>query len=425
MFPETQQLGDITKLDGAEMPIVDIICAGSSCQDLSVSGKREGLAGERSGLFVNAIQIFHDMRKRTGFASPRFFVWENVTGAFSSNHGRDFLAVLESIGQASIPMPQSGRWANAGMVRLEACDIAWRVLDAQYWGVPQSRKRIFLVADFATYGRRAGEILFEPESVRGHSPSEQGLQTKPSSGLATDAPETGGVVSYFSQQRFGVYRADDTSACLAHRDYKGTRDLIVGAVAARDYKGVGSQYVSEGKCQVQGDRVRRLTPLECERLQGLPDNWTAGGSDVERLKAIGDCTQNMDWTTFKDYFQKANEELDEFKEVALLHFTLKDDVRDAKTYFETFRNDEEVQHLMHRMAEEAADVCTVLASLLEACGIGYELRMEEQAHVNRHNHERGPKISHPKGNCLCHTIKLEIIIGNSSRNCSLMTSRSL
>ena len=101
------------------------------------------------------------------------------------------------------------------------------------------------------------------------------------------------------------------------------------------------------------------------------------------------CTQNMDWTTFKDYFQKANEELDEFKEVALQHFTLKDDVRDAKTYFETFRNDEEVQHLMHRMAEEAADVCTVLASLLEACGIGYELRMEEQAHVNRHNHERG------------------------------------
>ena len=175
-FPDTIQLGDVTKIDGAAIQPVDIICAGSPCQDLSVAGKRAGLAGERSGLFVRAVDIVRQMRRATDGEKPRFFVWENVPGAFSSNHRRDFQAVLEEIGQAEVPMPKSGRWADAGLVRTHTCDIAWRVLDAQYWGVPQRRKRIFLVADFAEAGRRAAEILFEPESVPRDSSAGKGAR---------------------------------------------------------------------------------------------------------------------------------------------------------------------------------------------------------------------------------------------------------
>ena len=159
-FPDTKQLGDITKINIDELEPVDIICAGSPCQDLSVAGKREGLAGERSGLFRTAVELVHRLRDRTGL--PRYFVWENVPGAFSSNKGFDFKAVLEEISQTEIPMPRDNKWAEAGLLEWGGCcQLAWRTLDAQYWGVPQRRKRIFLVADFATSGRCAGEILFE------------------------------------------------------------------------------------------------------------------------------------------------------------------------------------------------------------------------------------------------------------------------
>lgn len=166
-FPDVIQLGDITKIDGAMIPPVDIICAGSPCQDLSVAGKRKGLKGERSGLFKNAIEIVRRMRMSTGGRQPRFFIWENVPGAFSSNKGFDFRAVLEEIGQSKIPMPSNGKWANAGMAELPECQIAWRVIDAQHH-LPQRRKRIFLVADFGTGKRCAGEILFDPKSVYGN-----------------------------------------------------------------------------------------------------------------------------------------------------------------------------------------------------------------------------------------------------------------
>ena len=164
-FPNTLQLGDITKLDGAALPPVDIICAGSPCQDLSVAGKRKGLEGERSGLFRKAIDIVSGMREATNGEYPKFFIWENVPGAFSSNKGADFQAVLEEIAKSEIPMPAGGRWATAGMVRSRRCDVAWRVLDAQYWGVPQRRKRIFLIADFRNQQYRNTAVLFEPESV--------------------------------------------------------------------------------------------------------------------------------------------------------------------------------------------------------------------------------------------------------------------
>ena len=164
-FPDTIQLGDVTKINGAEIPPVDIICAGSPCQDLSIAGKRAGLEGERSNLFYHAMRIVREMREKTNGVYPKFFVWENVLGAFTSNSRRDFKAVLEEIGQTDIPMPASGRWARAGMVRSKDCGIAWRTLDAQFWGVPQHRERIFLIAGFGKWGGDV-QVLFEPESMR-------------------------------------------------------------------------------------------------------------------------------------------------------------------------------------------------------------------------------------------------------------------
>lgn len=165
-----KHLGDITKIHGCAVPIADCVIGGSPCQDLSVAGKREGLAGARSGLFMEQIRIVKEMRYadqcsgRTGqFILPRYMVWENVPGAFSSNKGEDFRAVLEETARvadanAAIPRPPK-KWANAGCIMGDGWSIAWHVLDAQFWGVPQRRRRIALVADFGGY--TAPEILFE------------------------------------------------------------------------------------------------------------------------------------------------------------------------------------------------------------------------------------------------------------------------
>lgn len=163
-FPDMLHLGSVTDINGADIPPVDIITFGSPCQDLSVAGQRAGLDGERSGLFSEAVRIIYEMRKATNGRYPTYAVWENVPGAFSSNKGRDFRTVLEEITKTDIPMPRSGRWASAGVVRGGAVCAAWRVLDAQYWGVPQRRKRIFLIASFGNDS--AEEILFKPDSVR-------------------------------------------------------------------------------------------------------------------------------------------------------------------------------------------------------------------------------------------------------------------
>ena len=168
-FPNMKHLGDVTKVNGADIEPVDIITFGSPCQDLSVAGKRAGLDGERSGLFMEAIRIIKEMRDATANEFPRFGVWENVPGAFSSAKGEDFRAVLEAFcqvkdGNASIPRPPKGKWADAGEIVGDGYSVAWRVLDAQFWGVPQRRRRIFLVADFR--GERAGEILFKREGLR-------------------------------------------------------------------------------------------------------------------------------------------------------------------------------------------------------------------------------------------------------------------
>lgn len=167
-------LGDITKMSGYTIPPVDVITFGSPCQDLSIAGKRAGMAGERSGLFSEAVRIIREMRYATFGAYPKYAVWENVPGAFSSNKGEDFHAVLQSLCRvidpdAVIPRPTDARgikWPRAGAVLADHYSLAWRTMDAQHWGVPQRRLRISLVLDLT--GGRAGEILFDPESLRGH-----------------------------------------------------------------------------------------------------------------------------------------------------------------------------------------------------------------------------------------------------------------
>jgi DNA (cytosine-5)-methyltransferase 1 len=175
-IPQMKHYGDINKLNGADLPPVDIITFGSPCTDMSVAGRRAGLDGEQSVLFYEAIRIVKEMRCKTNGKYPRFAVWENVPGAFSSNKGEDFRCVLESICRVkdeTISVPKADKWRPAGNVVGDGFSIAWRVLDAQYWGVPQRRKRIFLVADFA--GGSAKEILFKSESLPGYP--EEGFRT--------------------------------------------------------------------------------------------------------------------------------------------------------------------------------------------------------------------------------------------------------
>ncbi|WP_298594795.1 DNA cytosine methyltransferase [uncultured Mitsuokella sp.] len=337
-FPDVKQLGDITQINPDEIEPVDIICAGSPCQDLSIAGKRKGLNGERSGLFRTAVDLVRRMRERTAGKYPRFFVWENVPGAFSSNQGMDFQAVLEEIGESEIPMPQGNRWAPAGLVQFPGVEIAWRVLDAQYWGVPQRRRRIFLVADFAADGRCAGEILFESEGVQGDTAKGEGERKGTAGGTAgcaqiaiydmTHADEAmrpvkdGIVPTLNARMGTGGNQAPVAhSYCIAGNTIgrklqnggngKGVlaetaytlntidRHAVAEIYGMKSYSEyachkVAALRASGGACgggsenlALSASVVRRLTPTECERLQGLPDGYTEGGSDTARYKALG------------------------------------------------------------------------------------------------------------------------------------------
>lgn len=199
-FPDMLHVGDITQLNGATLPPVDIICGGSPCQDLSVAGARAGLAGARSGLFMEQIRVVKEMRAederrgRTAYAiRPRYMVWENVPGAFSSGEpkGEDFRIVLEEICRIKsdtvhVPRPYPWPWQSAGGIVLgDTFSLAWRVMDAQYWGVAQRRRRIFLVADFG--GITAPQILFKPESLPGYPAASLGA------GQGAAAPAQRGV----------------------------------------------------------------------------------------------------------------------------------------------------------------------------------------------------------------------------------------
>lgn len=210
-------LGDITKINGAVAPIVDCVIGGSPCQDLSIAGKRAGLAGERSGLYMEQIRIIKEMREhdrangRTGeFIRPRYMVWENVPGAFSSNNGKDFAAVLEEAVKIAepeappVPVPEKG-WSTSGCLMGDGWSVAWRVLDAQFWGVPQRRRRIALIADFG--GHTAPEILFVRKGVSGNIKPGSTAGERPA---GSTKESTGSPV--WCLQGNGIDRAD-TAGC--------------------------------------------------------------------------------------------------------------------------------------------------------------------------------------------------------------------
>ncbi len=214
-LPFMKHYGDISQMDGGKIEPVDIITFGSPCTDMSVAGRRAGLEGQQSVLFYQAIRIIKEMRCATNGKYPRYIVWENVPGAFSSNGGEDFKAVLEAvIGVAEpdtqVPMPEKNRWPYADCYMGDGWSVAYRVLDAQFWGVPQRRKRIYLVADFA--GGRAFDILFKSEGLSGYS-AESFRSWQRTAGSAADRTGTASLcLNDQGGQRMDV--TDDVTATL-------------------------------------------------------------------------------------------------------------------------------------------------------------------------------------------------------------------
>ncbi|MBE5825280.1 MAG: DNA (cytosine-5-)-methyltransferase [Butyrivibrio sp.] len=216
-LPSVTHFGDISKINGAEIPPVDIITFGSPCQDMSIAGRREGLDGERSGLFYQAIRIIKEMREATNGKYPRYAVWENVKGAFSSNKGEDFRQVLEEflhVTEPDISVPRCEKWKNAGCILGESSSVAWRLFDAQFWGVPQRRERIYAVADFTD--TRAGDILFVSEGLSGYSAEGFRSWQRAANGLKEGFGETGclclndqgGAVMGVSEDKTATLRAE-------------------------------------------------------------------------------------------------------------------------------------------------------------------------------------------------------------------------
>ena len=197
-LPFMKHYGDISQMDGGKIEPVDIICFGSPCTDMSVAGRRAGLEGQQSVLFYQAIRIIKEMRCATNGKYPRWICWENVPGAFSSNAGQDFKAVLEAVigivePDTEVPMPEKNRWPYADCYMGDGWSIAYRTLDSQYWGVPQRRKRIYLVGDLA--GQCAADVLFKSEGLSGYS--AEGFRTwQRTAGSFTHCPGATGFDGY-------------------------------------------------------------------------------------------------------------------------------------------------------------------------------------------------------------------------------------
>lgn len=311
-FPKMKHLGDVSKVKGGEIEPVDIITFGSPCQDILIAGKRAGLKhadmGDdettRSGLFLEAIRIIKEMREATNGVYPRYAIWENVPGAFSSNRGEDFRTVLEEFirvkeKDAVMPaVPQAG-WAYADCISGDGWSIAYRVFDAQYWGVPQRRRRIYLVADFR--GECAQEILFKRESLRGYFEAGR----TPWQGIAADAQkisvctdgksptlraEAHGNAPYVINKKTLVYdtrgNGDGETVPTITGDHNNRiTDYTALCCEAVVYDGANITSPLNKTNPQAGDPchtistdsrnyiVRRLTPTECARLQGFPDWW--------------------------------------------------------------------------------------------------------------------------------------------------------
>ena len=254
-FPQMKHLGSVLDVNGAEVEPVDIITFGSPCQDLSVAGKQAGLhKGERSNLFFEAIRIIKEMREATNGKYPRIAVWENVPGAYSSNKGEDFRAVLEAFcniadDTVSIPEPPKGKWLNAGQVVGEGYSVAWRTFDAQYWGVPQRRKRIYLIADFGS--ERAGEILFEQEGVRGDT-AESGKAGESAAGDAQGGAGRGCAYGLTTKGNGDAFIAEERHMALS----------CGGGQAGQGYPAIIYSATQQGGTAMEG------TPADAEGSAG-------------------------------------------------------------------------------------------------------------------------------------------------------------
>ena len=264
-FPDMEHFGDVSKIDGARVPEVDVITFGSPCQDLSVAGHGKGLTGSRSGLFFEAIRIIKQMRTASCGRYPRFAVWENVPGALYSNKGADFFEVLGQIvsvasEETASGLPRPGKWSQAGAIVDQGFSLAWRVLDAQYFSVPQRRKRIYLVADFA--GRSAPEILFE-----------RGRESEPSCPVRAEERSPAGKTEE-SPGKIDAVVFGFNSIHLERNDPYAGFGVELNVSKTLDTSGLSPTCNQGGVAVVEGMDIRRLTPLECSRLQGFPDWWT-------------------------------------------------------------------------------------------------------------------------------------------------------
>lgn len=352
-FPKMKHLGDVSKVKGGEIEPVDIITFGSPCQDMSIAGKRAGLKHAdmgndettRSGLFLEAIRIIKEMREATNGVYPRYAIWENVPGAFSSNRGEDFRTVLEEFirvkeKDAVMPdVPKAG-WPYADCYSGNGWSLAYRVFDAQYWGVPQRRRRIYLVADFR--GQRAGEILLKPEGLRRNSAQSgtQGQETarcaKNSvgtaiggvdmynqsflSGLAQTLRASGGgdciptvlaPVANAGDNRLAIVQPISDGGCSTlfknhGRDcrYKGPLKVAPTVTATYGMGGNNTPFVASVAEQSFSPIryiVRRLTPTECARLQGFPDWW----GEIPKKDNLTDDEYTF-WLNVRNTYEKIN-----------------------------------------------------------------------------------------------------------------------
>lgn len=321
-LPQVKHLGDIKDIDGSEIEPVDIITFGSPCQDLSIAGKRAGLEGEKSNLFYESIRVIKEMRCKTNGKYPRYLLWENVPGAFSSNKGEDFRCVLEEITRiknSAVKLSRPSRWQSAGEILGDDFSLAWRVLDSKYFGVPQRRRRIFLVADLD--GGSSREILFEQKSLS-RDTSEGCKKGKRSTRAIKESfnkticlNDQGGERMDISEEltgtlsakagnpplvydirqtsentknkRHNIYKCDvsrtiDTSGNTPIRNQGGvaivedTYSMSKNSYFTKADKNISSPLLAtdyKDPPLVNQKLVRRLTPKECGRLQGFPDYW--------------------------------------------------------------------------------------------------------------------------------------------------------
>ncbi len=265
-LPFVKHYGDVNSIRGDEVEPVDIITFGSPCQNLSIAGKRAGLEGKQSSLFYQAIRIVEEMRCATDGRYPRFIVWENVPGAFSSNGGEDFRAVLNAVcsvkdGGISVPEPPKGKWSNAGCIMADGFSLAWRVFDAQFWGVPQRRKRIYLVADFT--GGCAGKVLFESEGVSGYSAEGFRAWQRVAGSAAPCIGAAGGIC--LNDQGGSCISVEDSRACTLRAQSHGHPPCVLesaGFCTEHSAKARGIGYGEELSPTLRAGTVPAAVALE-------------------------------------------------------------------------------------------------------------------------------------------------------------------